>query len=171
MFLIKHGQAQPVQRPLRVPLPHLFPKPDRNNFPSLPILPTKQKTESGRKENNRCHFRVALGFSSPVFDVNPPLLFYSYFLNPYTNKRHNCCIAGTQTRSHMQPNVGKLCLKGTDHDSAHDTCLSECLSVSLCPDTFSLSLSLFPAYSVSSQTSDGSVMRINNPVGPGYNLN
>lgn len=49
MFLIKHGQAQPEQRPLRVPLPHLFPKPDTNNFPPLPILPTKQKKRVGER--------------------------------------------------------------------------------------------------------------------------
>lgn len=68
----------------------------------------------------------------------------------------------------MQPNVGKLCLKGTDHDLGHDTRLSEGLSGL----TLSLSLSLSPLpYSICSQMSDGSVARINNPVGPGFNLN
>lgn len=102
IFLIKHGQAQPEQRPLRVPPPHLFPKPDRNNFPPLPILPTKQKKESGRKENNRCHFRVALGFFFPsLWCWTPSAIFF--FLNHYRNKRHNWCSVGrcTQTRSHM----------------------------------------------------------------------
>lgn len=48
IFLIKRGQAQPEQRPLRVPPPHLFPKSDRNNFTPSPQLPTKQKKK--RKE-------------------------------------------------------------------------------------------------------------------------
>lgn len=64
-----------------------------------------------------------------------------------------------QTRSH----VGKLRLKGTGHDSGH-ACL--CLSLSVSP-TVCLSLS----FSISGQTSDGSVTEINNPVGLVFNLN
>lgn len=61
-----------------------------------------------------------------------------FFLNHYTNKRHNWCSAGrfTQTRSHMQQAVSE----GTDHDSGHDTRLIERLSA-LTP---SLSLSRQP---------------------------
>ena len=49
MFLIKRGQAQPEQRPLRVPPPHLFPKSDINNSTPLPCSPpNKQKREKRR---------------------------------------------------------------------------------------------------------------------------
>lgn len=57
MFLIKHGQAQPEQRPLRVPPPHLFPKSDRNNSTPLPGSPPNKKKRE--KKNNRCHFQIA----------------------------------------------------------------------------------------------------------------
>lgn len=48
MFLIKHGRAQPEQRPLRVPPPHLFPKSDRNNSTLLPSSPPNKKREKRR---------------------------------------------------------------------------------------------------------------------------
>lgn len=86
MFLIKHGQAQPEQRPLRVPPPHLFPKSDRNNSTPLPSYPTKQKKRE--KKNNRCHFQIARNWEySFLFDVQPPLFCFDH----YTNKRQNQC--------------------------------------------------------------------------------
>lgn len=50
--LIKRKQAQPEQRPLRVPLPYLFPKSGRNNSAHLSWLPTKPQKER-KQMNNR----------------------------------------------------------------------------------------------------------------------
>jgi len=59
----------------------------------------------------------------------------------YTNKRPNQCkFSQMRTQSHVQSQVGKLCLKGTGHDSGHDChcfALSCFLSVRLC--SFSIS--------------------------------
>lgn len=74
MFLIKRGQAQPEQRPLRVPPPHLFPKSDRNNSTLSPAPHhTKKKRE---KKNNRCHFQIARKQEYFfLFGVHPPFSF------------------------------------------------------------------------------------------------
>lgn len=75
IFLIKRGQAQPEQRPLRVPPPHLFPKSDRNNFTPLPSSPPNKKNRE--KKNNRCHFQIARK-QEYFFSLwcSPPFLFY-----------------------------------------------------------------------------------------------
>lgn len=89
MLLIKHGQAQPEQRPLRVPPPHLFPKSDRNNSTPLPSYPkhTKNREREREKKNNRCHFQIARNWEySLLFDVKPPLFYFDRCTNKWQNQ-------------------------------------------------------------------------------------
>lgn len=99
MFLIKRGQAQPEQRPFRVPPPHLFPKSDRNNSTPLPSSPPNKK-KTREKKNNGCHFQIAKNWEySFLFGVHSPFCF-----DHYTNKRQNQCRfrqIGTDTISYV----------------------------------------------------------------------
>lgn len=163
----KHSQnSAPSEFPCHICSPNLT----EIIFLRLPSSPPNKKRESGRKENNRCHFRVALGFFSLSLMFNPLHFFLFFLIITQTKGTIGVVQADTLRHGHI---CSKLCLKGADYDSGHDTRLSECLSA-LTPPRLSLSPSLTPpppVYSVSSQTSDGSVTRINNPVGPGFNLN